>query len=368
VKTLTVMLKDLRLITRDRFGLIALLVVPIVVIMVIAAATQSGDGSKNILFPIVNEDQGPVATALIRAFSEHLDVRQVSRADAHHLVAEANDAPAALILPRELSKRYLAQKPTSVELLTDPAQWQELEAIKVVMLLADRETASLGDPFSQELLTLQERNITGDHVSFSSLEQNIPGFSLMFVLLTLIFSVSLALREEEVWGTSRRLSIAPMAPASLLGGKLLARLIVGTAQLLLLLLFGHFVYGLRLGHSPVSIIVVAAAVVTSMTCFAAVVAAFVRTREQAIPVGLAVAFVLAALGGLFWPLYDLPHAMQSVARMLMTSWSMSAIQDVILRDRGISGVSKQLVVLSGYSLASFAIGLQLFRYGEKVKS
>ncbi len=85
--------------------------------------------------------------------------------------------------------------------------------------------------------------------AFSSLEQNIPGFSLMFVLLTLIFSVSLALREEEVWNTSGRLSIAPVAPASLLGGKLLARLIVGTAQLLVLLLFGHVVYGLRLGHS-----------------------------------------------------------------------------------------------------------------------
>jgi ABC-2 type transport system permease protein len=115
-----------------------------------------------------------------------------------------------------------------------------------------------------------------------------------------------ALREEEVWNTSARLSIAPVSPASLLGGKLLARLIVGIAQLLLLLLFGHFVYGLRLGHSPLAIIAVATAVVASMTCFAAVVASFVHTREQAIPVGLAVAFVLASFGGLFWPLYDLP--------------------------------------------------------------
>ena len=313
MKTLAVMLKDLRLICRDGFGFIALLLVPIVVIVVVATATQSGDGSKSILFPVVNEDQGPVATALIRVFRKHLDVREVSRATAQHLVAETNDAPAALILPRELSKHYLGQKPSTVQLLTDPAQWKELEAIKIVMLLADRETASLGDPFSQELLSVREQNIVGDNVSFSSLEQNIPGFSLMFVLLTLIFSVSLALREEEVWGTSARLSVAPMPAASILGGKLLARLVVGTAQLLLLLLFGHFVYGLRLGHSPVTIILVATAVVTSMTCFAAVVAAFVRTREQAIPVGLAVAFVLASLGGLFWPLYDLPKAMQSVA-------------------------------------------------------
>jgi len=368
MKTIAVMLKDLRLICRDGFGFIALLLVPIVVIVVVATATQSGDGSKSILFPVVNEDQGPVATALIRVFRKHLDVREVSRATAQHLVAETNDAPAALILPAELSKHYLGQKPSTVQLLTDPAQWRELAAIKVVMLLADRETASLGDPFSQELLTIREDNIVGDHVSFSSLEQNIPGFSLMFVLLTLIFSVSLALREEEVWGTSARLSVAPMPAASILGGKLLARLVVGTAQLLLLLLFGHFVYGLRLGHSPVTIILVAAAVVTSMTCFAAVVAAFVRTREQAIPVGLAVAFVLASLGGLFWPLYDLPKAMQSVASALITTWSMSAIQDVMLRDKSLIAVSSELLVLFAYALMSFLIALRLFRYGDEAHS
>jgi len=364
VKTLAVMLKDLRLISRDLYGLIGLVAVPIVVIMVIAAATQSGDGSQTIVFPVVNEDQGPVATALIRALRKHLDVREVSRASAHRLVAEVNDAPAALILPAELSKHYLAQKPSAIELETDPAQWQELQAVKVMMLLADRETASLGDPFSQELLEVRERSITGDHLSFSSLEQNIPGFSLMFVLLTLIFSVSLALREEEVWNTSGRLSIAPLAPASLLGGKLLARLIVGTGQLLLLLLFGHFIYGLRLGHSAVAVVAVALAVVASMTCFAAVVAAFVRTREQAIPVGLAVAFVLASFGGLFWPIYDLPRQIQAIANVLMTTWSMSAIQDVMFRGRDLVGVSTELGVLALYSVASFFIALRLFSYGE----
>jgi ABC-type multidrug transport system permease subunit len=368
MKTLSVMLKDLRLISRDLFGLIGLMVVPLVVIVVIASATQSGDGSESIVFPVVNEDQGPVATALIRAFREHLDVREVSRTEANHLVAEVNDAPAALILPPELSKHYLAQKPSSVELLTDPAQWQALEAVKIVMLLADRETASLGDPFSQELLTVRESSITGDHVAFSSLEQNIPGFSLMFVLLTLIFSVSLALREEEVWNTSARLSIATIGPASLLGGKLLARLIVGTAQLLLLLLFGHFVYGLRLGHSPLAMIAVATAVVASMTCFAAVVASFVRTREQAIPVGLAVAFVLASFGGLFWPLYDLPRSVQAIGRLLMTTWSMSAIQDVMFRGRSLRGVSIELCVLFAYGLISFVIALRLFRYGDEANS
>ena len=85
--------------------------------------------------------------------------------------------PLPLFCP-QTSKRYLAEKPTSIDLLTDPAQWQELEAVKVAMLLADRETASLGDPFSQELLKVRERSITGEYLAFSSLRAEYPGLQL----------------------------------------------------------------------------------------------------------------------------------------------------------------------------------------------
>ena len=125
-------------------------------------------------------------------------------------------------------------------------------------------------------------------------------------------------------------------------------------------MFGHFVYGLRLGHSPFAIIAVATAVVASMTCFAAVV----RTREQAITVGLAVSFVLAWLEGLFWPLYDLTRPMQEITRVLMTTWSMSAVQGVMLRDRGLAGVSTELLMLIAYGLAAILIAVQLFGYGN----
>jgi ABC-2 type transport system permease protein len=367
MKTIAVMLKDLRLICRDRFGLLGLLVVPIVVIMVVAVATQSGNGMKNIVLPVVNEDEGPIATALINSFHKHLDVHIVSRADAIRMVADTNQAPAALILPPELSKNYLAQKPSTVELLTDPAQWQELGAVKVAMLVADRDAASENDPLSQDLLTVREQSLTSNRLSFSSLEQNIPGFSLMFVLLTLLFSVSLGLREEEVWGTSTRLRVAPVPLASVLGGKLLARWIIGSGQLLLLLLFGHFVYGLGLGHSALAIVVVAMVAVASMTCFAAVVAVFVRTREQAVPVGLAVSFILASLGGLLWPLYNLPQSVQEISRVLVTTWSMFGIQDVMLRDRSLAGISNELLVLVAYGFAAFLIATWMFRYGEKTR-
>ncbi len=363
MKLLRIMLKDLRLITRDRSAVVFLLLVPIVVIFVVAT-TQSEAGSESILFPVVNEDQGPVANALIKVFRKHLDVREVDRATAERLVAVENKAPALLVLPAGMSKRYLTEKSSTIELLTDPAQWTELQAIKVIMLLADREASSLGDPFSEELLKIDERNLTGKRLKFTSLEQNVPGFSVMFVLLSLVFSVSFGLRDEEAWGTSSRLAMTPVSQTAVLGGKLLARLIVGTAQLLILLLFGHFTYGLSLGHSPVALLIVASAIVFSMACFSVIVAAVARTREQIIPVGLSAVFILAALGGCWWPFFEQPKWMQVIAQGVMTTWSMFAIHDVMLRDKTLLEVAPKLLLLTAYGLVSFGIGLRLFRYAE----
>jgi linearmycin/streptolysin S transport system permease protein len=363
VTMLHIMLKDLRLIARDRSALVSLLLVPIIVIVVVAE-TQSGGGSKSIVFPVVNEDQGPVANALIKVFRQHLDVREMDRATAERMVAIENKAAAVLILPAGMSKRYLTEKPSTIELLTDPAQGTELQAIKVIMLLADREAASLGDPFSEDLLLVQEHNLTGGRLEFSSLEQNIAGFSVMFVLLNLVFSVSFGLRDEEIWGTSGRLSVAPVAPAIVLGGKLLARLLIGTVQLLLLLCFGYVIYGLTLGHSPFALCLVAAAIVFSMACFSVIVAAVARTREQIIPVGLSVVFLLAAVGGCWWPVFEEPTWMQALAQGAMTTWSMFAIHDVLLRDRSLLEVAPKLLVLIVYGAVSFGIGLRLFRYAD----
>lgn len=357
------MLKDLLLISRDRSALLFLLLLPMVIILVVAE-TQSGSGSQSILFPVVNEDQGPVANALIKVFKEHLDVREVDRATAERLVAAENKAPALLLLPGGLSKRYLTDQVSTIELLTDPAQWTELQAIKVIMLLADREAASLGDPFHEELLTIEERSLTGKRLTFSSLEQNIPGFAMTFVLLSLIFSVSFGLRDEEAWGTSGRLGIAPISRAMVLGGKLLARFVVGTAQLLILLLFGHFTYGLSLGHSPLVLVLVASAIVFSMASFSVIVAAVARTREQIIPVGMSVMFILSAIGGCWWPFYDQPKWMQTVAQGVMTTWSMFAIHDVMLREKTLFEIAPKIGFLFVYGLVSFGIGLRLFRYSE----
>jgi ABC-2 type transport system permease protein len=365
VKLLFVFMKDLRLILRDRTAAIGLLLVPIVVIVFVAESQSRGRDSGALLLPVVDEDQGPVANAFIKVLRDHAEVEVVDRQTAERIVGEEHRAAAMLVLPSGLSKRYLTERPSKIELNTDPAQWAGVQTVRVLLLLADREAASLADPFRQELIEVVEHSLTGPRLSFSSVEQNVPGFSVMFVLLSLVYGMAFGLHDEEAWGTSGRLAIAPVSQSSVLGGKLLARALIAFVQLSILLGFGHVVYGISLGREPVALVIVVLVIALSMASFSVIIAALARTREQILPVGLAAVFVLASLGGCFWPYGELPRWMQIAAHGAITTWSMFSLLDVMLRDRGLYEIAPNLLVLCAYGLVSFLIGARFFRYGER---
>jgi len=104
-----------------------------------------------------------------------------------------------------------------------------------------------------------------------------------------------------------------------------------------------------------------AAVVFSMTGFSLLVSAFARTREQVIPLGLTVIMVFCALGGCWWPLYQMPPLLRQVAQLTFTTWAMEGIHDVILRDRGILDILPGVGVLLAYGAVCLGAGARLHR-------
>ena len=161
---LAVFRKDLRIFMRDRWALLFAVLVPVLVVTIIAEALFHSDGGPRLLVPVVNEDGGPVASTFMKLLGEHADVRQVSRAEAERLVRDANKAAAAITFPPQLSKQYLQGRSTEIELLTDPAAGSDLEAIKVLLLLMDKDAAALADPFSEEKITRKEKNLDQQQV------------------------------------------------------------------------------------------------------------------------------------------------------------------------------------------------------------
>ena len=358
---LAIFLKDFRLLLHDRSALVLTIIAPLVMITVITQARYQSAHPPLPLVPVVNLDGGPAANAFIEVLGRHATVVEMDQAEAEHVVRVLHRAPATIVFPAGLSKRYLQGRPSEVSLLTDPAQATALNTFRALLLVMDREAAELADPLHEAPFVYREQNLTGTQLSPKALEQNIPGFTVMFVLLAAVFGTAAAMHDEFDGGTLTRLLVAPVAFASLLVGKLGVRFVVGSAQAVALLCWGRLLFGISLGSSVAALLGISLALAFAAAALGLLIAAIAATREQTLPLSLAATLALGALAGLWWPISLVPDWLQRLGQCFFPTWAMYGMTDLILRDRGLAAMTLPIAVMLAQGGLCLAISLWLFR-------
>jgi ABC-type multidrug transport system permease subunit len=210
-------------------------------------------------------------------------------------------------------------------------------------------------------LGIEEHDVSGGPSSINTFEQNVPGFSVTFLLLGMLLGVSLGLLDERDWGTLERLRAMPVQLGHVLGAKLFARFLVGFVQMVVLFAAGRLFFGISLGRDPWMLLLPTAGIVFAGTAFGLVVAALATSREAVLPLGSVVIVTMAAVGGCWWPIDLEPHWMRRVALAFPTTWAMEAYNDLMIRRRGLDAALRPAVVMTAYGLIYLVIGALLFR-------
>lgn len=358
---LAVFLNDLKLLLRDRWTFFYTLAAPIVVITIVVAARYDTGEPPKLFVPIVDQDGGPGAELFVRLLSERANPVPMSLQEAEHVVRVQNKAAVAIVIPDDFSERYEAEEPTTFELLTDTAHPNGIRAVELLLMLAQKDAQKLEDPLAEDKIVLEEKNLTGKRISVHTHEQNVPGFSVMFVLLAAVAGISMSLHNEREWGTAQRLLVAPGGFTWFLFGKLGARFVVGVVQMLVLLLWGRLVFGISLGSSPFAFPVLTLAIVFATIALGFLVASLATSREQTLILSLAVVLVFSALGGLWWPEQFEPEWMQRLSPAFFTTWAMRGLTDIVLRSRDLAEIARPVLMLFLEGLVMLGVGFALFR-------
>jgi ABC-type multidrug transport system permease subunit len=210
-------------------------------------------------------------------------------------------------------------------------------------------------------LGVEEHDVSGGPSSINTFDQNVPGFSVTFLLLGMLLGVSLGLLDERDWGTLERLRAMPVRLGQVLGAKLFARFLVGFLQMAVLFAVGRLFFGISLGRDPWMLLLPTAGIVFAGTAFGLVVAALATSREAVLPLGSVVIVTMAAVGGCWWPIDLEPHWMRRVALAFPTTWAMEAFNDLMIRRRGLDAALRPAAVMAAFGLLYLVIGAFLFR-------
>ncbi len=378
---------------------ISVLVLPLVFTLVIGAASMGlgMGGDSRVPIALVDRDGGPLAQAFTAALDESEEVLYVAVDEATAMQYLQDMAVVmVVVLPPNFTRdlqngrgavitlHYFEMNTLAIAMreaiqpavarvtraaLAAQISVAEAEALRPFPDEAERqayferslelaeEQAAL-DPIRVQMVMAEEEVAANPVMGFESAS---PGQLVTWLLFTLMAG-SVALVSERKSGTLRRLVGTPAPRWAVLGGKLLGRLTLGMLQAAVLILFGQFALGVEWGNAPLAMILLTVCFGLAATALGMLVSTFARSEQQASTMSLLGMFLLAPLGGAWFPLEITPRAFQQAVQVLPTTWAMRGYLDVILRLKGTADVLVPCGILLAFAAAFFAAGLLRFRY------
>lgn len=409
-------LKEARIIGRDRQALFLFFVMPVVFVLILSLALRDAFGERpGATFPVlvVAGDRGEISASVIQAFrsNSHLQLTEsdhASEAQVHQWLIEGRYMFAVLIPPgateqarrrigemaARVPKDLLMEKPVKVRVLADPAlrgDYRKVLEGALSLALRGVEMRLGGEQLDQMLKsTLGERHVPmpsmeqtsvfapinsevvtreqGDPTP-TSVQQNAPAWTLLAMFfLTVPLSVSFIKEREQ--GSLFRLQTMTVPAWVVLGGKALPFFVINLIQMASILAVSVHVLPLlggdqlELGHSPLAILVMGASASLAAIGFGIAVAMYARTAEQAASFSSAVVMIMAALGGILVPKTVMPPLMQDLAVFSPLSWGLDGFQDVFVRGGGVIQVMPEALGLLAFS--ALCHGIAIWRYESRI--
>ena len=119
---------------------------------------------------------------------------------------------------------------------------------------------------------------------------------------------------------------------------------------------------LTLGDDPLALVLVSLLVALCSTSLGILIAAIARTEGQIGGLGTLALWTMGAVGGCLFPPFLLGGLLDTVGKVVPHYWAIRAYQDLIVRGRGLTDVTTEMLALLVFTGVFFAIGLRRFEF------
>ena len=413
--TLAVAWKEIQLIIKDRGSLAIFFLLPLLIGSVYGSINLQLAGEDeqlailvNVL--LVNEDNAVFGNQVAEALKQidELNVEVIStKAQAEDLVA-TGEAAAAVIIPANFTRDIDSHTPSEVEIIVDPAQpegasivagimnqvvtevtiWGEVQfGIRTLL----EETGILVDAGSETLRALEAQNMGVIMTTLNDMRQQpailvvsedlegestgggittyfaylFPGITVMFTFFTVGMAGASLINERDT-GTLRRLLASPISRSAIIGGKMLAFVLLVCLQVVVLFGVASLFFGMPLGESPAALILLTIVLALVVAAMGMLIGALARTAQQADSAGTILAFVLAGIGGAIalsaTPLSRSEGFMGVVTKLTPHAHAVEGYYSLMAENAGFTQILPQVAILLAMALGFMLIARWRFRF------
>jgi ABC-2 type transport system permease protein len=408
--------KEFLLLKRDLGGLVTLFVMPLVLVIAVTIIQDSTFVSvSNAKIPIllVDNDNGKVSKTVYDNLQKSDIFTVVTKIDnvpltetlAKEIVFKGN-YQLAIIIPERLSVDLQAKIDQNVEKITsnlgmtdtlakaentkvisqkevkiyfDPAvqmSFKNAVMSSVDKMISQIETKSIYATFQDQLgegntsfeqksfITFKEivPKVNDEDIIPNSVQHNVPAWTL-FAMFFIVIPLSINIVKEKTQGTFIRLRTNPVSNSIVLAGKTIMYLIICMIQFYMMIAVAIFLFP-HLGLPSLNVqghlfmmSIVAIFSGFSAIGFGILLGTIAKTQEQSAPFGATSVIILAAIGGVWVPVFAMSKVMQIIAESSPMNWGLNAFYDVLLRNGSLLDILPEISLLFLFFIITTTIAL-----------
>jgi ABC-2 type transport system permease protein len=294
--------------------------------------------------PVLDSLPGPAKAA----FEETFSITRTDDLDAAIAKVRKGDAEVAVeARGNELVAHY-----------TNTDRVQAAETQGILQAFVDRaNVAQSGKPPTYSLST-----VSVEDRSLKEIQYITPGLLGWAVAMSASFGAAATLNGWRNSKLLRRLQLAPVPTAVVVGARIAVTVSVALGQLAIFLALGTAAFGLKLtGAWPMAIPLL----IVGTLCFMSVgllSGAVAKSTEGAVNMANFIVLPMSFLSGSFFPLDGSPGWLQALAHVLPLWWLNNGMTDVMVRGESWTAALVPMLVLAGFAVVVSGLAAKLFRW------
>lgn len=384
--------KDLLVLWRHKPRLFSIFLFPI--LMIALFGYGMGGTIENIPVVVVKQTDGPVTDATLNAIKgmSLYDVKDIiSDPQRGREMVESGQVKAAILLPPDYENLNSSNSKSVVIYVDSSDQMATQTLVPITQALFSQISSQIG---MQKLEAMQSQSAQSSSIqvqsqsvqptsSLSSINfQNImnsinfqvnkiygdikyidflvPAILAMTVMMGAMMSMGESLAGERERGELARLFMTPTSVATVVGGKIISRLVIQTSTALVLIGAAIVLFNITIAGSMLLTILLLILTALCFVGFGIMVSARVSTQEDYVQMVMPFSMPMMFISGVFYPLETMPWIFQKIAYLAPLTYANNALRGVMLKGAGIGDVWVEIVVLLGFTLLFFAMGVTRF--------
>ncbi|MFD1394333.1 ABC transporter permease [Kroppenstedtia eburnea] len=364
---------QLLLFIRNKNTIIWSLILPVLMILALGTFLGKGTDQFQLTLAVADEDDTTASRALVKSLAETgpgFATVNTTRAEGMSRVKQG-DAQALVVLKRGLGERLRSAEggdrgagdsSALVSLYLDRSNPTVSQVGSTVIGEAvdrlNKEAVNYRPPVGMEVVNIQTRPL--GYIDFL-----VPGILSLMIMSNNLNGVAATIASWRERGILRRMQGTPLKSSTFIAAQITARVLLNGLQAVLLILVAYFVYGVHVYGSWVLLLMFLLLGTLTFMSMGFIIASLTRTPESAGPIAGMISFPMIFVGGIFFPVRDLPGILQPVVKAIPIGYLTDALRAVMNEGATLAQTATPATVLTAWLVVSFTVASLTFRWDVK---